>query len=122
MPEAELDGAPHERADLVVEVARELDVAGAERLWAELRDAIATEQSVELDMSECTFLDSTGLTVVIRAARELRRRNRALVVFGLSGQPRRIFDLTKVVENAGIRFRFHPSNQASLATGDAEPA
>jgi anti-anti-sigma factor len=123
MREAELHGAPRERAaDVIVEVARELDVHGAERLWEELREAIAMRHSVTLDMSYCRFLDSTGLTVVIRAARALRRRNRGLVVFGLTGQPRRIFDLTRVAENAGIDFAFPRSNRASLATEDAEPA
>jgi anti-anti-sigma factor len=111
MPEAELHGVVEGRgADLVIEVAKELDVHEAERLWDELRDAISLQQAVTLDMRDCNFMDSTGLTVVIRAARELRRRNRSLAVFGLGGQPRRIFELTKVGENAGIRV--HPLTQA----------
>jgi anti-sigma B factor antagonist len=122
MPEAELDGAPRERGpDLVVEVARELDAPAAQRLWEELRDAIATAQSVTLDMSYCRFLDSTGLTVVVRASRELRRRDRALIVFGLTGQPRQLFELTRVAENAGIRFRFPIVNRESLAAEGLEP-
>jgi anti-anti-sigma factor len=105
---------------VVVEVANELDVHGAEALWEELREAIVLERAVTLDMRSCQFLDSTGLTVVIHAARELRRRKRALAIFGLNGQPSRIFHLTKVGENAGIAF--HPSNQTDWATEDAGPA
>jgi anti-anti-sigma factor len=90
-------------AQFIVEVPGELDVRGGERLWDELQDAFAGGQPVTLDMSRCEFLDSTGLTVILRAARELGRVNRRLSIFGLQGQPRRIFDLTRVLEHAGIQ-------------------
>jgi anti-anti-sigma factor len=97
--------------EVVVEVAPELDVHGAEALWEELREAIIMDRAVTLDMSDCEFMDSTGLTVVIHAARELRRRERTLAVVGVSGQPDRVFHLTKVGEKAGIDF------QPSIRTG-----
>jgi anti-anti-sigma factor len=120
MTDTDVDGAPPGLSEeVVVEVATELDVRGAEALWEELHEAIVLDRPVTLDMSDCQFMDSTGLTVVIRAARELRKRNRALVVFGASGQPDRIFHLTRVGENAGIDF--HPQRRTGAAPGDVSP-
>jgi anti-anti-sigma factor len=112
-------GARRLSEEVVVEVATELDVRGAEALWEELHEAIVLDRPVTLDMSDCQFMDSTGLTVVIRAARALRKRNRALVVFGASGQPDRVFHLTRVGENAGIDFR--PKRRSRAAPENVSP-
>lgn len=74
--------------DLVV---RERD---APALWCALDDAAVTE--VRLDAAAVTFLDSTGLTVLVRLARDAAERRVLLRVVALSP---RVADL---LEHTGV--------------------
>jgi anti-anti-sigma factor len=53
----------------VVTVRGELDLAAAEHLWKELEPLITAGSLVVLDGAEMTFLDSSGLRVLLQAAR-----------------------------------------------------
>ena len=44
-----------------------------------------------LDFSDVTFMDSSGIAVVINAMRSVARRNGKLIVSGLKEQPKRVF-------------------------------
>lgn len=44
-----------------------------------------------LDFSEVTFIDSSGITVVINAMRAMERSNGKLLVCGLQSQPMKVF-------------------------------
>ena len=54
----------------VVRLAGELDVMSAPDLWAVLDREMTQTPSLVLDMSGLEFVDSTGLGVLARAARE----------------------------------------------------
>ena len=49
---------------------------------------------VVVDLTEVTFIDSTMLKEMLRAAAALQARDGAVVVAGVEGQPRRLLDLT----------------------------
>ena len=53
----------------VVSVRGELDLAAAESLWKELEPLIVPEAVVVLDGTDMTFLDSSGLRVLLQAAK-----------------------------------------------------
>ena len=60
-----------------------------------------TPQICILDFQEVTFMDSSGIAVVINAMRNMTRINGKLVVSGLSGQPLKVFrtsGIDKLVE------------------------
>jgi len=55
----------------VVSVAGELDLASSPRLSA-LLDRLASERAaLVLDLTDCTFIDSTGLAAILHGARPM---------------------------------------------------
>ena len=81
----------------------ELDLASAPLLEAELRKVqLSGARHVELDLSGLEFIDSTGLTVLIRANEAAESNGHTLSLSGQNPQVQRLFELTGMVE----RFTF----------------
>jgi len=85
----------HERARVRIVVAGELDLVGVPRLEQTLRTFLYTGFGrVVLDLRRLSFIDSTGLTLILRYAEAARL---AGLRFGLIPGPpavQRIFELT----------------------------
>ncbi|HWK26139.1 MAG TPA: STAS domain-containing protein [Solirubrobacter sp.] len=80
------------RGDRLLVLYGELDIVTAPRLSA-LVDALrARRHAVALDLSEITFMDSTGLATLLAAGAELRRPSHAV---------RRVFELAGVARLLG---------------------
>ncbi|HKA66857.1 MAG TPA: STAS domain-containing protein [Solirubrobacterales bacterium] len=84
----------------VIEVRGELDLSTAPELARPLEDAVSTpEASVLIDLTECEFIDSTGIAIIVRAWQKLdggangEGRGR-LVICSDNDQVRRILDIT----------------------------
>jgi anti-anti-sigma factor len=73
----------------------ELDLATCGR--AERAIAGIGVGNVCLDLSDCTFIDSSGLMVIVGAAERLAQEGRRLTVSGARGDVARIFELTGLV-------------------------
>ena len=52
--------------EIRVTVAGELDIAGVEKLDAQINEFLASGKRTELDITGLTFIDSTGLSVLVR--------------------------------------------------------
>jgi anti-anti-sigma factor len=95
----------HERARVRIVVAGELDLVGAPRLEQTLRTFLYTGFGrVVLDLRRLSFMDSTGLHLVLRYAEAARR---AKLQFGLIAGPpavQRVFELT----GTDLLFDFEP--------------
>ena len=73
--EASVDSAAQ-----LIRVCGELDSSNAKTLRGPLQSAVdAGAQVVLLDLSECPFVDSTGLAAILNGARELKLAGVALV-------------------------------------------
>jgi len=71
----------HEADGLVIRAFGELDLSNAETLDAELRRAIGGDAgSIVLDLSGLDFIDSTGLRVLISAAKQSRQDGARLAI------------------------------------------
>jgi anti-sigma B factor antagonist len=82
---------------LVVSVAGELDIATAERLAEPTEVAVEAECGLLLDLSECSFIDSSGLRSVLHAHRELREIGETMVVVtGRNSPVRKMLSLTGI--------------------------
>ncbi len=101
-------GGPELRPDgsAVVTVMGEVDLANAPELDALLHEAMTSgEGSVLLDLSECTFLDSSALHVMVQASQDLADAGRRLIVVGANGSIRRIVDITGLHSFLGLERR-----------------
>ena len=95
--------------EIVLALDGELDLGTAEPLRESLFDAIEHDgHGVAVDMRGCSFIDSTGLRILVEAARRLGHEGQRLQLIGMCDQPRRVFELTM-----GGRFEmFHLSDPA----------
>ena len=85
----------HARAGAAgVRLTGELDLATACRLERALRDAEAEATQVVLDLRELTFLDCSGIRVILGAALRARRAGHGLTVVRGPAQVDRVFTLT----------------------------
>ena len=107
----EVDISSVDSADLI-DVRGELDIASALGLAGPLTD-IATDgdRHVVLDLTGLSFMDSTGMSVLLNARRRLTRQGRQLLVVCPEGPVMRLFELTSLVDT----LRVHPSKEAALA-------
>ena len=79
----------------VLALRGELDVATVTRLADPLREAIAAgKTSVVIDLGELTFLDSTGLMVLLNGLRRVVRQGGNLVISCTNPTVLRLFDIT----------------------------
>ncbi len=80
----------------ILRLAGEIDLCSV----PELRDALASisgaRRPIILDLSEVTFLDSSGLSLVIDYWRQSQEHGSNFVVVGASGEVREIFRLTNL--------------------------
>jgi anti-anti-sigma factor len=82
-----------ERARVRVRLRGELDLATADLVAERLRRLRARHARVLLDVDELTFIDASGLRVVLTAAQDARNDAWAFTVTRGSGPVRRLFEL-----------------------------
>lgn len=83
---------------LTIALSGEIDHHGAREMMAQLDDAIATRLPAHLilDMSGVTFMDSSGIAVLLRALRQEQHIGGALRVINIPAQARRVLDAAGV--------------------------
>jgi anti-sigma B factor antagonist len=80
-----------------VELRGELDMAGTDRLRLALEQAEEPPNGLLiLDLSMLDFIDSTGLEVLLRAARRAHDSGRRLIVARPSRYVRRLLEMTAI--------------------------
>ncbi|HEU4392565.1 MAG TPA: STAS domain-containing protein [Solirubrobacterales bacterium] len=100
----------------VIAVRGELDLSTAPELEAPLDDAVAAgEVSVLVDLSECEFIDSTGIALIVRAWQRLsgdeEEGNGRVVICSHNDQVRRVLEITGLELSIPI----HSSREEALA-------
>ena len=91
-----------------VHVAGELDLASAPQLAHTLREAQLDARLVVLDLRDLTFIDSSGVHVIIDAARAARREGRRLMLVRGPSEVDRVLELTGASAHLSI-FDLHPA-------------
>ncbi len=103
----------------VIAVAGEIDLYTAPDLKQTLTQVIeGGATGVVMDLSETTFLDSTGLGVLIGGLKRLRSREGALAVVNVDESIARTFEITGLDQIFTIR----ESRDEALAALDADIA
>lgn len=108
---------PQENGRHIIAVAGEIDLYTAPDLKQLLTQVIEDGATgVVMDLSETTFLDSTGLGVLIGGLKRLRSRDGALAVVNVDDSISRTFEITGLDQIFTIR----ASRDEALAALDAE--
>ncbi len=83
----------------IVEVSGELEMHAAPELRAELQRVCAGEKpSVLIDLSQVSFIDSTGIGVLVGGLKRAREAGGALVLVCPVPRLRRIFEITGLLQ------------------------
>jgi anti-sigma B factor antagonist len=97
------DGAPAIAGDThawVVAPRGAIDIASADALAARLDEVIeAGALIVVLDLGGVDFIDSSGIRVVVRAARQIDEGGGRLLVENTSGATQRILEVAGILEH-----------------------
>lgn len=98
-----------EGSERVLAVSGELDLAAASSLQEELDRALASEaRRIVLDLASLDFIDSTGLSVLVRAHQQAQEQGRQLGLVNPGTQVERLLTLTGLAERLSL-----PSEGAS---------
>jgi anti-anti-sigma factor len=95
-----------------IEVDGELDLSVADRLQAAIDQA--GQGSTLIDLRYCTFIDSTGIAVILRAHREREEEGGRVVVHSLSSSVQRVFTVTGLIDSGLV---FTDRDDAGAAIG-----
>ena len=90
-------------AEQRVLIRGEIDPTSSPQLSASLAEAVTDgDAEVLLDCSQVTFIDSTGVYVILEADRLLAAQGREMLVVNVSPIVRRVFDLLGLAESLHI--------------------
>ncbi len=84
---------------LVVAVAGEVDLHTSPRLRGVLTDMVESASgTLCIDLSEVSYMDSSGVGTLVYIKREVERRNVRLVLAGLQPRVRSVFEITHLTK------------------------
>ena len=99
----------------VVSIRGELDMSTAPELESSLQTVTSSRQgSVMIDLSDCEFIDSTGVALIVQAWQRIDKAadgEGRLVLCCPNSQVRRLLDITGVEDSISM----HASADAALA-------
>jgi anti-sigma B factor antagonist len=91
-----------DRRPAVVAIAGEVDLATAPEMGAALDDALDVADDVVLDLSNTTFMDSSGIHTLFSGRNRAEALGRRLTIVCPPGAVRRLFDITGYSEHLAL--------------------
>jgi anti-sigma B factor antagonist len=93
----DIRSAPIATGDARIAVSGEIDLGTAPQLETALADALsATPTQITVDLSDVEFIDSTGVSVLVRSAHQGEQRGVSVRVHGAHGIVARVLEVTGV--------------------------
>ena len=91
--------------NLLLELRGEIDHHGAKDAMRELELAVdaALPKKLVLDLSGVTFMDSSGIALILRAQQRMKLLDGSLLVCGVPQQARRVLDAAGIGRMVTIR-------------------
>ena len=87
----------------MIAVIGELDLSGASVFAGSLRRAYeAPAGGVMVDLSDCGFIDSTGVSLLLNACRRQTRNREGLAVVCPNPTPHRVFEITGTIDTLNV--------------------
>jgi len=82
-----------------IQIEGELDLAVAGQLEEVLNAAAQSYKRVLVGLQNCTFIDSSGIAVILRAHQRMREDGHYLVVYAPTDQVLRVLSMTGLTAN-----------------------
>jgi anti-sigma B factor antagonist len=82
----------------VVRVHGEIDIATADRFRATIAESLQRDSRLVIDLAETSFMDSTGLSVLIRAYHDTGRVKEAVQLRAVPAAVRRTLEISGISE------------------------
>ena len=99
----EVGVAPSEGAGVTLTLTGELDLSTVDQLEQAIADNLNSDgELVVMDLRELSFLDSTGLRLMLRLDASLKEEGRRLVLVKGPRRVQRVFELTRAVDELEI--------------------
>jgi anti-sigma B factor antagonist len=83
-----------ENGGIRVAVSGALDIAASDRVWEAIEPALRGADAITFDLSNASFIDSTGLSTMIRAYKCLGQRKEAVIIRRPGRAARRVIELS----------------------------
>ena len=99
-----------------VQIEGELDLAVAGQLDEALTIAVEECTQVLVGLERCSFIDSSGIAVILRAHNRMQEEGNQLVVYAPVDQVLRVLSMTGLTTNSLV---FNSVEDALAALGDA---
>ena len=117
-------GVEHEQASffregmdgcMVVFAVGEIDLATSPTMREALIEAVESRRHLIVDLSAVTFLDSTGLSVLIRTQKRIETTHKTMSLVGPTGMVARVLRITRLDEAIPV----HPNLDTALRATSA---
>ena len=102
LPEFSVHVAPSPEGGTDVAVFGELDLSTAKRAERTLKQVLAAEGDVVIDLRACPFIDSSGIAVLLGAALRLREQERRVRIRGVRRRMMRTLEIAGMMAQEGI--------------------
>lgn len=107
----------HQSGRVVIDLRGEINAFADQQINDAFSQAESTESDViVLNFTDVSYINSTGIALIVGLLARARKAHRRLAVYGLSEHYREIFEITRLVDFMSI----HPDESSALA--EAEPA
>jgi anti-sigma B factor antagonist len=91
--------ARQEPARAVLDLSGEINRMAEERMAAAYDEAVASDpKNVALDFHEVSYINSTGIAVIVGLLARARKEGRTVSALGLSDHYRHIFEITRLAD------------------------
>ena len=105
------DRISEENGKLVVRLEGEIDLEQSPKVRGLLLESVARGKDLLVDLSEVTYLDSSGIASLVEAMQIAVRNGTSLKLFSASAQAMRVFELARLDKV----FSIHPDLDTALA-------
>lgn len=84
--------------EMIIDLQGEMDAPGCSRIRSSLEQVVTSENSnnVILNMAQVSFLDSSGIGVIVFLYKRLKAKGRALEIINVQGQPLELMELLRI--------------------------
>lgn len=81
---------------LVVDVAGEVDLDVAPKLWREIEKALRKDRHVAVRLADVTYIDSSGIAALVQGLKEARHREAKFALLEPSPRVRAVLELAQL--------------------------